>query len=418
MGQTKKIRQKSSINITKVALVILLLILAVVSGLVMFKRWSHMQPIQLPPKNTVLALKASTTPYSPTFKLLGKVRSINESNLSSPISSIVSRIAVREGEPVSKGQLLVQLDTKEAQLLYYQQHNISEQRRAELKELELAHQRDLNNIKHRQAVLKLNKKRLLRQEKLLASNLAAQAQYDIEQQNVLAEQIAVADLQLQINSYPQQKNQLQSQLQASIAKEQQLALDLKRLSLIAPFNGVIDQRLAAVGERVNANQSIISLYDLEQLEVVANIPTRYQEAINKAMANKQPVTAHVPNTNISLTLDYVGQIIGDGELAQKGYFKIDQAVPLMHNSIILFEVKLPQQPVIAIPGESLYPNNTVYLIEQGKLVAEHVEVVAQLPRKNAASQPLLVKATPELQGKTVLSQYLANAKSGMAVTVN
>ena len=300
----------------------------------------------------VTATKAAIATHSPSFKLLGKVRSVNEAKLSSPVAGVVATISVREGEPVAKGQILVSLDPIRATLLLEQQQSISKKIRAELKELELAHLRNQKNLGRLKEVLRLSEKRLQREATLLAESAGAQAQHDRERQNVLAEQIQVDDLQHQISSHPQRQAMLLNELRSSNAKAGQLALDLERLTLLAPFNGVIDQRLVAQGERVNANQSIISLYDSDNLEVVANLPNRYQEAINQAMAQQQSVTGKVPNSDITLTLDYVGQIIGDGELAQKGYFKINGEgyAPLIHNSVLLFDIVLPDQQAIARPG--------------------------------------------------------------------
>lgn len=130
------------------------------------------------------------------------------------------------------------------------------------------------------------KKELARLEKLSKTNATSQFQLD---QTRSEYELALADIEI-------------AQL-----KLQQIEDQLQRATIVAPFSGVITQRLVRAGTDVNRSDVLLKLLDTEHLEARVYIPVKYLAFVNKGQkltltSDQQSIdaaiTAKIPSADL------------------------------------------------------------------------------------------------------------------------
>ncbi len=146
----------------------------------------------------------------------GKTSADRKAELSFEVSGRLIEIAVREGERVNKQQLLARLDPRDYQ----------------------------NKVDEENAKFIHSGRMLARFRELLSSGTVSQAEHDEKEAEY---RIAKANL-------------------ATARKA------LEDTSLYAPFHGIISRRFVENHEQVKPKQPIMNLKDLDELEIIINIP--------------------------------------------------------------------------------------------------------------------------------------------------
>ena len=181
-----------------------------------------------PPAN-VNVVSAKMMELSPVVWVSGTVVSQNDSNIASEISGrLVSLAAI--GSRVERGEVIARIDDKQLQIQYREEHA---------------------NILNSEASLHFLKTEVTRTTQLVKQKLSPPTELDkiiserdIDKGNVIA-------------------------AQARLDKTKQ-ALDYTNLQ--APFNGVVAQRIASLGEYVNAGSAIVRLVEIENSEATVFVP--------------------------------------------------------------------------------------------------------------------------------------------------
>ncbi|MFU8765096.1 MAG: efflux RND transporter periplasmic adaptor subunit [Haliea sp.] len=201
------------------ALALLLLIFGAI-GAYLYQQFSGFakQDFSQPPI-TIAAAAAAETLWPETLTATGSIRAARGVELSTEESGEVISVAVRSGERVQTGELLLQLNN-----------------RAELASRE-----------RQQAAVALARLLFERDARLLQQNSIPQTQYDRSRAD-----LEVAEAQL-------------AETEAVLANKQ----------LRAPFTGTVGIVQARVGDYVEAGTRIASLQDLETLEVDFAVPARF-----------------------------------------------------------------------------------------------------------------------------------------------
>jgi RND family efflux transporter MFP subunit len=168
-----------------------------------------------------------------------EVRALNDSNMSAEVSAVVLSVHADVGQAVAKGDLLLELNPTDYQL--------------NLKQAEA-------NLASSQARLSQAKAKLER-AKRLGDNQYISADELLERET----DVMVAEAQIQGN-----------EVAVSIAGR-----NLDKCSLKAPFDGVVGDRMAQVGNFVRNGDPLISLTQVDQFELDAAIPdSQADEVLN------------------------------------------------------------------------------------------------------------------------------------------
>ncbi len=195
-------------------------------------------------------------------RVTGTLKAVAEASLAMRESGYVTQVKVNEGDRVSKGDLLVQLDDRRLQ--------------AELKQLQAELARAKAQVNLRAAELEDAK------ADVSAYNISITRQAVTERQLRQAKtQAAVARANLQ---------DAKQQALAMEAKQELLQVRLDDTSLYAPFDGIITERHAEKGEWFNQGMSAMQLVNDNQLEAWLSVPERFVALANQ---NYKQVTLQV-----------------------------------------------------------------------------------------------------------------------------
>jgi hypothetical protein len=214
------------------------------------------------------------------------------------------------------------------------------------------------------------------------------------------------------------RQQLEARLQRNRAALDEAQLALERSRVIAPFDGVIATVPVAEGDRVQIGKVLITLYPLDELEVRARIPVRYQAEIQGALNNAQRLTAHAELAahRVEMQLD---RLAGEADPSGiDGFFKVTHgAGRLRLGNLLKLQLHRPSQTdLVSIPFQSIYGNNRIYLLRDGRMFGIEVETVGQyLPTD---TPPSLLIRSPQIEtGDRIIRTHLPNAVTGLKVEV-
>lgn len=238
----------------------------------------------------------------------GQIAPVQESTLSSPQSGNVAAVYVNEGQHVGRGQIVAKLDDSTLRASLAQQEAIVQQQSAQLgsstlqapvtaaqasntvvtAQQQLAAAR--NGVATAQAAYASALSAYNADRQLLAQGYVAQTQYDqARAQYVQALQglnnardaqrqaeTALRAAQAQgTNAVPIQQQQIavnRGQLAAAQAQVQLLQTQIAQTSIVAPFDGVVTQRLLDPGAFASPNQPVARVSQIDTVYVNVNVP--------------------------------------------------------------------------------------------------------------------------------------------------
>lgn len=202
--------------------------------------------------------------------------------LSAPVGELISDIPVREGDQVTAGQLILQLDNSTVNA------RIS-QREAELDELR-ALREELINGPRSEAIARAQsaqqgaladaldaEQRLQRADQLLRSGAGTQSDLDQrlaarDQALSRSEQARQQLAELIRGTRPEQLNQVDARISAAEARVLQEKEALKDLSLVSAYDAVVDSLPWRVGDRVAQGAALASLLINEHAFIRVYVP--------------------------------------------------------------------------------------------------------------------------------------------------
>ncbi len=207
----------------------MLLVLGVVIAALAFTKYKQilagieMGKKMAPPPAAVTTVVVKPQTWQPVISAVGSLRAINGVMVSTDLAGIVSELALESGARVKKGDLLVQLDTKqeEAQLR-------SAEARLDLAKVDLERKRDL----------------------------------------VAKKAVAASDLDAAQSEFRQ----------AQAAVEEMKAL-VARKRITAPFSGVLGIRQVNLGQYINPGAAIVPLESLDPIYVEFALPQQHIETV-------------------------------------------------------------------------------------------------------------------------------------------
>jgi membrane fusion protein (multidrug efflux system) len=167
-----------------------------------------------------------------TVSAVGSLKTLEDVTISPKKAGIINQILVKEGDQVKKGQMLVQLDDVDARL---------QVERAEA------------NVQQAEASLETSRVTLVRYQRLLESKVIPQQTYDDLTLKVKLDEARLALAKAELN----------------LAKQ-----NLLDHQIVSPIEGVINLKIAALGEHVNVapKDEIMKIVQMDPLELEFYVP--------------------------------------------------------------------------------------------------------------------------------------------------
>ena len=212
----------------------------------------------------------------------------DSADITPQIAGTISAVPVAETEHVKRGQVLVRLDPADSQLAYAQaQANYGEAIRhvqqyyADVKQAEAQVVARESDVKR--ATLDYNRRVTLAKEGVIAEETLTTSRntYETAQADLTAAQQTAAAQEALIQNTDVAHH---PEVQAARVAMQNAALALSRTVIRAPFDGVVAQRAAQVGERVPVGQVLMSVVPVGHVYVDANFKEGQLTRVHRGQA--------------------------------------------------------------------------------------------------------------------------------------
>lgn len=400
-------------NLKKLLLPVVLLVVGI-GGFAALKA-SKPKPPAAPPKEQVWrvdVVPARLATLSPSLTLNGKVESPAYTKAAAPGVGRVARVLAREGQVVGKGQLLLEMDSRDFAPKVAQARGEVDELVASIRGEELRHAADLDQLAQERRLLEFAAADVARFERLRDENFYSQAAVEQSRTNLARQQISLRSRELAIADHKARLAQLQARLTRAQANLEQAELALVRSRVVAPFAGYVAEVEVAAGDQLNTGQTLLTLYPADGLEIRAKIPATHQAEILDRLQRHQALRATTMAGGQPVELR-LARLAGAADTrGLDAFFALDRANPgLRVGSLVTLNLeRAPVDNAVALPYTALYNGAQVYRVRQGRLGMVKVQVLGE-----QGGGGLLV-ASPELRaGDLIMTTHLPNAVAGLRV---
>ncbi len=363
MKSTRKTILKAALGLSALVVVLLL-----IKGLQIFTMVSSGKKM-VPPPVTVTSAEVREENWAPVLSAIGSVSAVQGATVATELGGVVSEIKFENGGVAKKGDVIVKLDASQEEALLR-----SAEAEAELARADLGRSRDLASQK-----------------------VVSKAELDAAE----------------------------SKFRRLTAIVDQMRSNIRKKTLVAPFDGQLGIRQVNVGQMINAGQQVVPLTSLDPVYVDFALPQQHLAQLSQGLEVrvwsdavpgrefKGKLTAINPmvdpvtrNVSVQATLENANHVLRPGMFA-----KAEVALPEKHTALVI-----PGSAVSYAPfGDS------VFVIEKKKdeKTGKETQVIRQQFVRVGEARGDFVSVTEGLKaGETVVSTGVFKLRNGMAVTIN
>lgn len=368
----------------------------------------------------VEAVEVDYQRVAPEVTIYGRVETPRDASLKSALEADVIQVNVLEGDNVTAGQTLIKLDDIDIQLVLQQRQADLQEAQSQIESENQRFHRDKALLANQKQLLNLTDKAVQRARKLEQTRLASQASLDDALAAYEQQALALKQLQFDIDNHTARLTQLQAAKQRAEALLAQAEVNLSRTEIKAPFAGRVAELTVSLGDRVRPGDSLLTVYDLDNLEVRAQIPGRYIPQVRQLLQQGKQLEARavVDDQLMQLTLNRLSGEVREDSGGIDGLFSIENNIaPLPLGTFVELQLQLAEQDnVIEIPFSALYGMNRVYLIQDEHLQSVAIQRVGEVERDNGKNS-LLIRSESLKPGDLIAATQLPNAITGLRVEV-
>lgn len=402
---------------------LLLIILGVTGTLTMLVVLAAPKPDKKPAEETawpVTVIEAKEESLSPEITLYGRVETPRTSTLTSSVNAYVEIVAVREGDWVQEGDILVQLDNVDASLLMERRQADFIEANANLSSMLLKGNDDKKILAEEQKLYALFEKRVARYKKLRKDRSISEEALNAVLMETLQRSIALKRQQGLVENTEHQFSRAKANLKRATALLNEARIQFQRTSILAPFSGRITRVSVSPGELVTPGTYLTEMYDEEDLEIRAQIPALFLSSIKGNLRNGIALEAeiHLRDSKIKARLHRLSGKVDIGHSGVDGLFRLMERDAIVElGRAVNINLKLPAlNKAIKVPIQSIYGNNRVFVVENHRLKGVDVIRIGEL-RDQGGSHHILIHSNDVTTGTRVLTSQLSNAISGLKVMI-
>lgn len=362
------------------------------------------------------------------------------------IAEVTGKVVYRhpdlnKGRVLDAGTILLNIDPLDYELRLAQAEADVSASQAQLAKLVQEEQNLKTTLKIEKNRLAISKKELARKQELRTKGLTSQSTVDLEQQNTLASQKVVQEIENQLIVLPNERKVTQAQLEVNLSQVSEAKRSLQKTVITLP----IDARISSVDieqdQVVNTQQVMVVAHGIDTVEIDAQIAlhdmqvlaaslTQYTaHADGKPRADQLDLSASIQLSSGSFIQQWPAKVtrISDTVNANQAtvgvILEVDQdysqlspetAPPLVNGMFVEARISGQPNPHWVIPERALH-GNKVYLVDsESNLTIQTVTVLFRRDGQVAISGELV-------SGTQLVVNDLLPAVSGMAlkvVTVN
>jgi multidrug efflux pump subunit AcrA (membrane-fusion protein) len=367
----------------------------------------------------VSTLQVSSSTIEPRFRAFGKVASRAVAKLSTDISATVAKVAVSEGQTVSKGDLLVALDDAEYQLRLVEAEADLAQQQANLASM----QAQLTHVKGtRQQHENMNRiasAKLARHNQLMQDRLISRSLYDEAVRSASQVSIEYQRHQQQLAELPHRVAAAKAQVTKAKALLSRAELNVSKTQILAPFAGPVLSVNAAVGDRMLPGTVVVTLADAQAFELRIPMPEAYVGRLQQALSQQSaPTIQGATDQGQVFTLSRLAGVVSNGQSGVDAFFalqtELGAALPVS-GQVLELEITLPAMTqVVALPPQAIYENQRVYRVIDNRLQPINIQRVGETRNADGEYQ-VLVSAPMLSNGQRIITTQLPKAIQGLLV---
>lgn len=402
----------------KISLSIMLGLLVAIFGLSAFSN----PELEVDPTPEAIPVVAKPTEFqslSPEIHVFGRVENPNTTEMRAATLAYVTAVNVREGQKVAAGDLLLRLDDRDAKLSVRRFEAALAEAQGEYDRLRAQQKAEVKNAEHQKRLFELTVKKQERFQTLFAKGQISATDYDALEQQRLEQSMALNQQEMLLASHDAQRASAQARITRAETDLQESQLNLERLSLLAPFDGTVIEIDAAIGARIDAGQTVMSLFNADSQQVRVSLPQRDATALHAAVNNGHTIdaAARVGDEWINLELLEIGSQVRSGRAGTDVLFASPATSELALGRAVDVRITLPAQDgLIEVPLQSVYADRIVYTVEKGALSAVDIERVG-IREDAEGKMTLLIRAEGLAGGEPLVVSSLSRAGSGARVEI-
>lgn len=309
----------------------------------------------------------------------GKIVVAESPTLYASADGIVT-FAVKAGDPVKKGQLLLNIDSPVLNNLLRQENANLGRAQSELIQQRVNAKRNQMDARHQQQLAHINllsvQKSFARRQRGLAEFFVSQIEFERAEDELLKAELAAKQapeiIKLTEELAATQLNNAGLQVERQQLVVDELERRAKELSIASPVEGMVSVLMLSQKSTINVNQPLITVVDLTHYEAEVNVPEFYAPEMSVGMA------ADIKLDN----QDYPGSIIAIAPEIQAGEVKLrlrfsgNTPDSLRQNQRVTANIIFETHPhVLYLPRGSYadsHQTTKVFKIQGNKAVAQAV----------------------------------------------
>jgi len=362
---------------------------------------------------------------------VGIINASKTARVGAAVDGRVSELLVEEGDAVTAGQPLVNLQTA---ILQFQLQGAKAElslRQAELDELETGTTKEeldasMANLKAAEAARKFSDWNFTRVEKLFqGGQVVSETEFQQAQANQKRDeqlyQAALSTHQLNVRG-PRKEliAQATARLNSQLAVIKSLEEQLKRHTIVSPFNGFVTIKHSEQGQWVTRGEVVVQIIKLDEVDIVVNVTA---EHVSKLGLGDQ-VRIDVPNVRDELVFGEVFAIVPEADSQSRTFpvkirvkNDIGKSGPLLKAGM-LARVELPvgqAKKMLMAPKDAVVLNSnkrTVFVVDPDSKVVSEVAVELGVSNGDLIEVSGALKA-----GQQVVIRGNERLRSGQSVSI-
>ena len=376
-----------------------------------------------PSREKAYAVQASPAllqDFRPDIRLYGTVYASRKVDLRALVSGEVIWVnpALAEGQVVSEGDALVRIDP------FDYQGGVTEAE-ANLAEAKAKLAETVATLASDEATLAF-----LMEQRSFAANDLERAQTLVKSGSLTKQ--ALENRKLTLSQREQSVNARQNNLTVLRARVEQQNANIERLTwrleqarrnladttLKAPFTGLVQTRNVDLGRSVSGNDTLVSLYDPDQMDVRFTLS---DAQYGRLIADGDSIKGRAITVNWKLgavvqghdaVIDRITPEVNAANGGIEVYARIAAQSGLRSGTFV--ELLVPDRlykKAISVPQAAIYQGNIIYLVQDGRMVAQPVSILAYL------GDSVLVDGAVFASDAQIITTRVAEAGPGLKVLV-
>lgn len=380
----------------------------------------HVEPQPVTEKSfAVETVAADFATHQPALDLFGELVSTREAVLQAPVGGRVIEMSPKlvEGGRIAAGELLLRIDPFDYDARLRELEAQRTELDAAISELEILLEGERDLLALTDERITLATRDLERQRQLQTSSFASQKNLDDASMAVTAEKTIARQSQREVDALASRIEQKRAALDRLEVDIDRARHDLEDTMVLAPFDALISEVTAVFGKELRAFDTIAMLVDSNAIEMRFSLRDGDFGRLWRDGLIGRPVSAVWRLGQHGFPLE--GEVVRadtwiDATAGGVGvYAKITENpddAPLRPGAFL--EIRLPDRrydDVVALPASALFNGDTVYAVDEERLVARPIDVV------DSRGGTVLVRGDL-VDGERVVTSRLAEIAPGLKVT--